>query len=118
MATTVLSSAGAVSAEFDVRAGQPVKLTLTSASFIGLAFLQRKEGDAFLNHRSLGATDAFGITSPGRYRVWVRDYTSGTLTVTDTATGETQITSVVSMTQAQYDAIDPTYNTLYVIVAG
>lgn len=116
MATTVLNSADAASAEFAVRTGQPFKLTLTSASFIGVAFFQRLDGAQWVNIRQVGTTDVIAVTANGRYRVWVRDYTSGSLTVTDAATGEVQITRTVAMTQAQYDATDAAYDTLYVIV--
>lgn len=119
MATTVINTAGGASAAFTVRGNAPVTLAITPTSWAGIAWWQRQFGDQWQNIRQVGLAETFTITDDGTYRVWAQDRTAGSLSVTDTATGQVEVRRTVAMTQTQYTAVaDPDPNTLYLIVAG
>lgn len=116
---TVLNTLGQATATFQLAQGQVANWSLSSAALTG--FVTLEEGDTPNALQPLGAYpgNATGQASgPGIFRFRLSRLGGGqsvTVVVTDAITARQVVDRTVALSQAQYDALAPDPNTLYLI---
>lgn len=117
--SATLSTAGAATDAFAVPAGGTATCTITETSFSGRAVLERAVGaGAWAPVNAARNGSVLPLDGGESYRVRLDSRTAGSVGVTFADSGYRELHRMVQMTQAEFDAISPDPNTLYVIVAA